>query len=694
MAINVGELFVTLDLRDRQFTHALRQAVESLNRDGDTLERTASRLTTSVGSMLGDLSRYGIALVTAAARVSVLGAAASGAISGVTSLGAALAPLAGALLVLPGVAAVGAVALSTLSFALIGVKDAIAAALGDDLVKFGEALARLSPAAQSAAWELRALKPLIGAIRVTVQEALFAPLAGHLTALAAVLAGPLTSGMAAVADALGRAAARAAEFARSALAVSAVGTVFAATRSIIDSLSAAIVPLGSGLARLVALGALFAASLAPAVAQVAARFGEWLSAAVTSGRALGWMRGAVQVFVQLAAIARDVWGILGGIFTAMRGAGGDALGAIGIVLDRLNAWVNSPAGQGALTAVFVAMAQAARALGPVLAALGAGIGALAPLIGALAVQIGPILTDAINALVPALAALFPGLSAVFAALGQAVIALAPALVPLGHAISAVMIAISPLIPVVGQLAALLATVLADAVQQIVQQTGGDLVNALIQLAPHLGSLITSFAGLLPQIVPILPPLITLVRDLLPPLTALVEAVSRLLRGDFIGALDAAGRAILGFLSVVGNLGWELLNGLWHGIQSAELWFRDVIYNFFRSIMPDWVRQALGISSPSRVFMEIGRQTMLGMSTGMLGQSKRVLADARRIAHRLSGAFAPELGVDLGSTGQAAIGAGRGGSPVNIQVTTINPVAEPTSEVVNRGLAYAGLLGVL
>jgi hypothetical protein len=32
--------------------------------------------------------------------------------------------------------------------------------------------------------------------------------------------------------------------------------------------------------------------------------------------------------------------------------------------------------------------------------------------------------------------------------------------------------------------------------------------------------------------------------------------------------------------------------------------------------------------------------------------------------------------------------------VNIHVTAINPVAEPASETTNRGLAYAGMLGVL
>ncbi|MET7334375.1 hypothetical protein [Nonomuraea sp. NPDC005650] len=760
MAINVGELFITLDLRDHSFSTRLTRAL------GDT-QRASISFRSATNQVTASVVRMGTAIVATAARMALLSAATGALTNGVVSLGTALAPAVGLVAALPGVAALGAAGLATLSVALYGVQDAFTAALGEDEEKFQEAIKGLSGAAQAAARELRALRPVLLGLRNLVQDALFTPLLGQLTALVDVLLGPVAIGMSSVADALGRAAARVAEFARSDTAVSAITVTFASLRSAIDAMSVAIDPVLTGLTRIAAVGAGFAAGLAPELALLAIRFGDFLRVAADSGRALGWMQDAVQVLRQLGAIAADVWQIVSGVFDAMRAAGGDALGVLGTILDRVNAWVNSLAGQRTLTSVFVALGQMASALAPAIVAVAEGIGRLAPLVAALAVQLGPILTAAIQAVVPALAALFPGVSAIFAALGQAVQAVAPALVPLAQAMSSIMVAAAPLLPLVGQLASLVAQTLAAGVQAVLPslnllvaafslavtavgpvlpllgalavvlvnsvitalapllpqlavliahlvtglvpilgpvvvllgQVGGQLgqvlLQALVNLAPQLLALISSLAQLLPVILPLLPPLLQLVTTLLPPLITLVQAVALLLTGDFIGALATAGRGILDFLVVVDNLGWQLLQGLWNGIQAAAGWFRDVIWGFFRNILPDWVRQAMGISSPSTVFAEIGQFTMLGMAQGMQSSARTVLATASRIAGDLEASFKPELGVDIGSTGRTVTGAGPGRTAgVNIHVTTINPAAETTSETVNRGLAYAGMLGVL
>ncbi|MEV0387047.1 hypothetical protein [Nonomuraea sp. NPDC050643] len=124
----------------------------------------------------------------------------------------------------------------------------------------------------------------------------------------------------------------------------------------------------------------------------------------------------------------------------------------------------------------------------------------------------------------------------------------------------------------------------------------------------------------------------------------------------------------------------------------------MIWGFFRNILPDWVRAAMGISSPSTLFAEIGQFTMLGMAQGMQSSARTVLATASRIAGDLERSFRPNLSAtigDLGTTGRTVTGAGLNRpAGVNISVTTINPAAETTSETVNRGLAYAGMLGVL
>ncbi|MEU1883435.1 hypothetical protein ABZ470_39530 [Streptosporangium sp. NPDC020072] len=835
MAINVGDLFATLSLRDnlsRRLTASilnLRRAAAQANLHTSSVASSASRMSRSVAASVtgmaagvtAGVARMGAQLTLATGKLALLGAAGAAAVNGVVSLGAALAPAVGLLAALPGASALGAAGVLTLSVALIGLKDAFTAALGDDEAKFEEALARLSPAAQAAARELRALRPTLDALRTAVQEALFAPLAGQLSAVAAVLLGPFWFGMSGVADAAGRAAVAVAEFARSSTAVNTLNAVFGALRSIIVDLAPAITPLLTGLTLLVGVGAQFSASLAPGVADAARRLGDFLVAAVASGQALGWMQGALEVLRQLGRIALDVWSIVSGVFAAMRVSGSDALGVLGTLIRSVAEFVNSAQGQASLVAVFSALRTAALALAPVVAAIAVGLGQLAPTLGLLAGIAGPILTGALQALVPALAALSPGLLAVFVAIGQALavigpallplgqmiaqtflmatpliaqlglaltallpaitavlggvgrvfLALAPALLPLAQAAGGVVVALSPLLPLLGQLAALVATSLAAGVVAVLpslnllveafgravvivapvvpllvavaarllgallpalvpliplvaqaaslvgtflvdalvlllgavtpllpdlsvmaQTFGRDLLVGLRDLAPHLLSIVASFADLLPVIVPVLPPLLQLVTSLLPPLIQLVDAVARLLRGDLVGAIDVAGRAVQGFLIVIGTLGVQLLEGLWRGIQSAAGWFRDAVVGFFRDVAA-WARQALGIASPSKVFADIGTQTMLGVRAGMLASSRQVFTTVARIADRLSASFAPDLTARVGSTGQRPVGSGRGGTTV-INVTTINPVAEPTSEVVNRGLAYAGMLGVL
>ncbi|GGK90165.1 hypothetical protein Ppa06_58290 [Planomonospora parontospora subsp. parontospora] len=972
MALNVGELFATIDLRDR-LSAGLRRAIGNL-RDA---AREAGVHMRSIG---GNATLMGASLVTSAAKFSVMASAMAVTGQGALSLGAALAPAAGIIAALPGAVALGAAALATLAVALSGVGEAFSTALGDDPAKFAEALAKLSPAARAAALEVRALKSAFDQLKSSVQDGLFAPLAGQISAVASVLGGPLQAGMTGVASAFGQAGVQVAEFLRSCTAVMAVNTIFASLRSAIESLTPAIQPLLTGFAKLAAVGAAFSATLAPGIAEAATRLGNFLSAAADSGQALGWMQGAVEVFRQLGSILQDVWGIVSGVFDAMRTSGGDALGVIGQLLDGLNAFVNSASGQQTLVAVFTTLGQVGQALLPVILAIASGIGAIAPLVGQLAQVVGPVLTTAINAIVPAISALAPGVMVVVGAIGQAVAAIGPTLTPIGEAISGVLVAVAPLIPVIGDLAALIASTLAAGVQAVTPALGplvaafGQLITALSPLIPQVVTLaVTLLNGLLPAITPLIPivgqlialfagtfiqvlqifaaallpilpplsqlaevlagvlmqamqalmpfivqlataiasllptltPLITLVTQvaaqlgqilvqaitllvqalsplipvivqatstigtallealialmpsimqiidafvqLLPVLTPIVGIVAQLVSafaplvaeilpvvtqlitaltpvvvqivgafGQLLAALmpvisvladivialmpvvtwlvqvaaailekvipvvgdlikwvidlaakilaeltpvlqwvrdkipeawewvkskirsaiediksvinwfselpDMLGRWMIdardavtqrfaelvdwlrglpvAILNAIGNLGGllsglghDLIIGLWNGIVGMWDWFKNAIWNFFSSIMPQWVKDALGIASPSKVFAEIGRFTMMGVSEGMLASQRGVLNTAAGIAGRLSKSFNPQLTASAGSTGLPVTGGARTAG-TSIHVVNHYPQAEPTSTTVNRGLQYAGALGVV
>jgi phage-related protein len=84
---------------------------------------------------------------------------------------------------------------------------------------------------------------------------------------------------------------------------------------------------------------------------------------------------------------------------------------------------------------------------------------------------------------------------------------------------------------------------------------------------------------------------------------------RNLPGQIVGALGNLG-------SLLGGVGRDLIVGLWNGLVGMWEWFRNAIYNFFAGIMPQWVKDALGIASPSKVFMRLGRELPAGMALGI------------------------------------------------------------------------------
>lgn len=87
--------------------------------------------------------------------------------------------------------------------------------------------------------------------------------------------------------------------------------------------------------------------------------------------------------------------------------------------------------------------------------------------------------------------------------------------------------------------------------------------------------------------------------------------------SWLGGLPGRLLSAIGDLgSLLLNVGKDLLTGLWNGIKNAASWLKDMIFDFFGSLIPDWVKDILGISSPSRVFADIGRWIPPGLAAGI------------------------------------------------------------------------------
>ena len=178
----------------------------------------------------------------------------------------------------------------------------------------------------------------------------------------------------------------------------------------------------------------------------------------------------------------------------------------------------------------------------------------------------------------------------------------------------------------------------------------------------------------------------------------------------VGAVSAGVNNVISFvqsipgrvMSAIGNLGSLLLNagrdlltGLWNGISGAASWLWGKVKSFFGSLLPGWVKDMLGIASPSKVFAELGKFTMLGFGAGIDSGTGSAVSAAQRAAMAITGAMSVQpaipgmsalalsrpIGGSSGTSagmGGASGTTGSGGSVVHIE--NYNEAQQPVHEV--------------
>lgn len=260
----------------------------------------------------------------------------------------------------------------------------------------------------------------------------------------------------------------------------------------------------------------------------------------------------------------------------------------------------------------------------------------------------------------------------------------------------------------------------------------DLMQSVTPLLP----LVTQLAGLLlgtavPAITALLPPIIQLVGSGINVLVAAVQSMIGLIKPPIQAIVDVfkwlyntlvgnsvipdmvngigrwIGTTLVGFfrelpgkiVSAVGNIGSRMgeigrniVSGIWNGIQGMASTFYNQVSGFFSGIVNS-VKSALGISSPSKVFATIGRFMMQGLSAGVDKTAGLVTASLNKVASLAAKTAMPDLSLP-GVTVPDGLGSGRAIARTVVNVTNHYPQAEPTSVSVNRGLQYVGAIGVI
>lgn len=246
------------------------------------------------------------------------------------------------------------------------------------------------------------------------------------------------------------------------------------------------------------------------------------------------------------------------------------------------------------------------AAGDILASLACGIAARLPDLAASGVEIVTTLTQKLTTAMPAI--LSTG-GQMLEALVQGVAQNIPALLS-----SATGIVIN-LVKYLDQHA----DQIVDAGIRLVESLITGIVNNLPALITAAGQLIASFAGALLKRAPDLlrcggDLLEALVNGLLHGIATLGEAALAMV-AKLVGVWD-------GSYSQWGNIGTNIVKGLWEGIKSGWNGLLAKVKGLV-DLLPDIAKKALGIHSPSKVFDEIGVNTCKGLAQGLARGTAKV-----------------------------------------------------------------------
>lgn len=576
----------------RKVRDAVREAQTAAG-DIDVKMNVHSDLSAMAGRGLASMTSSAMSLAGTLARVGSIAAAATVAIGGITpALAAATAAtwqfttassvLLGGVLVTG--AAGAALAFGTLKMAVAGMGDALKASNPGE---FSEAIAKMPPAAQSAARAMFDLKGSFSGFGDEIQQSFWEPLSniGQLS----VLVEPVKAAMQSLAGSMGRASAGLVDFVTQ-------GAGLAAMHSIIENAATGTGRLADGFAAslksLVLLGGAAApifTEMSNAAATWAEGMAEKMQRAYDTGALQAKMESAVDMAKSLWGVLSDLGGIVAGVGRAAMAATGSLGGAFATAAQGLNELVNSARGQEALIGFFTSMQAALQAIIPLVGQVATIIGGtLAPALSGAIQSLAPVVSQVLGSLNAGLQALAPGFQALVDGLGQGLAALVPAFQPLGAAIGAIGAAIGALLPIVGQLIASLVQAVAPIISgllpafmalmpavQAIGQALGTVLQAALQaimpmlpiiaqmaqmIAPVIAQLATTIGGILAgaiqAIAPFLPQIASAIMQILAaimPLLPIILQVASSLISALLPVITALMPVIVALIQIIANI---------------------------------------------------------------------------------------------------------------------------------------------
>ena len=467
--------------------------------------------------------------------------------------------------------------------------------------KTAEAMARLAPNARAFVSAVIAQAGAWRALKLDVQNTLFAGLGQKFTTMSTAVLPSLRQGLTGTAGVLNQMAKNAFDAVTNLGKTGQLKQLFAGLNTGLKPLSRIPGQFITGLTQIGIAASPAFARVTTAAGGFADRLSQQLDQAFKNGHLEKVIDQALDVAVQFGHLIGDVFGTLGNVMKAAGAAGGDALGALGSVFKELRRITAMPEVQAALTSIFKAVNAIAKliavGLGAVIQAALPLLAKLAPVVTELATKFGPVLVEFVGvlgkALMPIVDALLPVLSDIGDVIVGLVTAVMPLLQPLGELLGAIIEAIAPVIGAIG--AALVPVI--GALTQALMPIVSALVPIVAQLGQFLAQMAPAFTGIVLALIPLLPAISDLVVSLLNlalqvvgPLLPLIAQLASMMAGTLAGAIGI----LVPVITTV--IGW--ITKLSDAVTSVVKWIVDKFQHLYdvlvgHSIIPDMVKAIIG-----------------------------------------------------------------------------------------------------
>lgn len=192
-----------------------------------------------------------------------------------------------------------------------------------------------------------------------------------------------------------------------------------------------------------------------------------------------------------------------------------------------------------------------------------------------------------------------------------------------QALPAAVEAISAVVPMlVEQLAVLLPQIVSAGVEIVASLASGIGENLPALIPAAVDAIITVAEGLVDHVDEIIIAAGSLIAGLT---QGLIEALPRLVvrLPEIIGAIV---KGLLSGMSAIGEVGSQLVRGLFNGISNAAAWLYDKLRGWVSDVL-GWVKGLFGINSPSKVFAdEVGKFIPPGITLGVEQAMPRAMRD--------------------------------------------------------------------